>query len=363
MKSRRIRLPEDTQAHGAIIEWWYFNGHLRGANGKHYAFMDCLFRADINKVGIPYLKNLFSRSAAGKYVTFAHSVFSDLAARKSHKNVQNISLSSRDSFTRPLFYAAYLDPISLGGGFFVNEMAETKPGTFHVKTEWMDLVMSSRKQPLLEGGKGFVSVRNRKSFYYSLTDLETTGVVRSNNRWIPVAGTSWMDHQWADVAYAKDRWTWFSIQLDGGIDIMCVEYDDGKSKDYLVDIMDRHGQSFHGKSFALAHGGTKFKSHATKAEYPLSWKISIPEYKLALTTSAILPDGEMIFGGINYWEGPIAVSGTIGSKKITGKGFMELAGYPSDYNFLLLTGKNINKKLQDNLSARINGFFKTSGKG
>ena len=81
---------------------------------------------------------------------------------------------------------------------------------------------------MLEGGKGFITVRGRESYYYSLTDLVTSGTVRVDGKWIPVKGRSWMDHQWADVAYTKDRWTWFSIQLNDGTDIMCVEYSDGR---------------------------------------------------------------------------------------------------------------------------------------
>jgi predicted secreted hydrolase len=357
MKPRPITLPNDTQAHDTIIEWWYFNGHLRDADGRQYAFMDCLFRADLKKVGIPYLKNIFGRSAAGNYATFAHALFADLAAKTIEKEVQNISLTSRDSFRRPLFSVGYLDPLSLAGGFFINEMAETIPGNFHIKNGNVDLTLRSRKRPLLEGGNGFISVRGKESFYYSLTRLETTGSVRRDDRWIPVAGISWMDHQWADTPYTKDRWTWFSLQMDDGTDIMCVAYDDGTAVDHLVDIIDRRGASFHGRNITLTPGRRTFKSKATKAEYPLTWTIEVPEYRLKLETSAAVPDGEMIFSGINYWEGPVTATGTIGTKKITGKGFMELAGYPSDYSFLMLTGKRLNKKLRDGLSSRIDGFF------
>lgn len=363
MQQRPIHLPEDTHAHDTVIEWWYFNGHLRAADGRRYAFMDCLFRADPLSVGIPYLKNFFGRSAGGTYVIFAHSIFTDIAAEKNYKNIQNISLASRDSFTKPLFSVNYLDPLALAGGFFANEMTETAPGNFHIKTDRIDLVMRAKKKPLLEGGKGYITVRGKESFYYSLTDLETTGSVHVDDQWIPVTGTSWMDHQWADTPYTKDRWTWFSLQLDNGTDLMCVAYDDGTAKDHLVDIIDRHGRSFHGTEVILLPAGrARFKSKATKADYPLTWTIEVPERRLKLTASAIVPDGEMIFGGINYWEGPVSVAGTAGSKKIAGKGFMELAGYPSDYNFLVLTGKKLNRKLRENVSARIRDFFGTAGR-
>jgi predicted secreted hydrolase len=80
MKIRPIQLPDDAQPHNTVIEWWYFNGYLTDAKGNRYAFMDCLFRADANKVKIPYLKNLFAGSKSERYVLFAQSVLVDIGA-------------------------------------------------------------------------------------------------------------------------------------------------------------------------------------------------------------------------------------------------------------------------------------------
>ena len=357
MKQHPIVLPNDMHPHNTIIEWWYFNGRLKDAAGNEYAFMDCLFRANANKVKIPYLKDIFGRSSSGRYVFFAHSTLVDIANKKASKDVQNISIASRDSFTRPLFYANYIDPVAATRGFITHEIAETAPGTFHVKTETIDLVMKSKKTPMLEGGKGFITVRARESFYYSLTDLETTGAVRVDGAWISVSGRSWMDHQWADVAYANDQWTWFSLQLDDGTDIMCVKYSDERGSDYVIDVLDARGRGAHASDAKFSPGAEKWKSKTTKAEYPLTWNISIAEKDIFLKTSALIPDGEMIFGAINYWEGPIAVTGTVGGKRVKGVGFMELAGYPSNYSYLLLTGKKMNARIQKELSTRIKNFF------
>jgi predicted secreted hydrolase len=380
MKPRPITLPDDMSPHDTIIEWWYFNGHLADARGRSYAFMDCLFRANITKVNIPYFKNIFARGRAGRFALFAHSVLVDLRAKTAAKDVQNISVASRDTFKRPLFYANYIDPVSVTGGFLAHEMAETAPGKFHIKTETLDLVMESRRTPMLEGGRGFITVRERESFYYSLTELKTTGMVRvdmtgdgaadavSKGQWISVTGRSWMDHQWADAAYAKDTWTWFSIQLENGMDIMCVEYDDGKGKNYVVDILDAQGHAAHGVQAIFAPGARTWKSKTTKAEYPLAWTITIPDIvsgkDIILTASASVDDGEIIFGAINYWEGPVVVSAIIGGgtdpagdKKIKGVGFMELAGYPSDYNYLLLTGQKMNARMQKEIASRIKNIF------
>ncbi len=355
MRPRPITLPEDMLPHDTVIEWWYFNGHLRGPGGRRFSFMDCLFRADVRRANIPYLKNVFG-AGAGRYALFAHSVLADIGAQRTFKDVQNVSMGSRDTFSRPRFYANYIDPLSFAGGFVAHEMEEVGPGTFHIKTGTLDLVLASKKKPMLEAGNGFVAVRGRESFYYSLTDLAASGMVKDGGgKWIPVEGRSWMDHQWADAPYAKDRWTWFSMQLEGGTDLMCVEYDDGKGKDYVISMLGPRGTSRHAARAEFIPGARRWKSRETKAEYPLEWTIRIPEWDADLRVSGMVDDGEMVFGAINYWEGPVKISGRLGSRRVTGLGFMELAGYPSDYNYLVLAGKSMNARIAQEIAARFKG--------
>jgi hypothetical protein len=47
---------------------------------------------------------------------------------------------------------------------------------------------------------------------------------------------------------------------------------------------------------------------------------------MILEIKAPVENQEIIFGSMNYWEGPIKVSGTINNKKVKGIGFMELVG-------------------------------------
>ncbi len=47
LKFKPIQFPQDEHAHGNIIEWWYFNGHLKDKSGHRYSFMDCFFKTDV----------------------------------------------------------------------------------------------------------------------------------------------------------------------------------------------------------------------------------------------------------------------------------------------------------------------------
>ena len=59
-----------------------------------------------------------------------------------------------------------------------------------------------------------------KTYYYSRTDLETSGTVSVSGDSLPVTGVSWFDHQWGDFTTAEIGWDWVSLNLDDGSDIM-----------------------------------------------------------------------------------------------------------------------------------------------
>jgi len=356
MQPNKISIPLDQGPHETVIEWWYFNGHLHDPDGNAYAFMDCLFKADIEKVDLPYVRHVPIKKVFkdAKYFYFAHSLLSDIRAQKTYKDVQNISMVSNDSFGRERLFINYIDPIIVQG-FTDNVIEETATGVFHIKTERFNLAFASKKPPLLEGGAGHITVCGRDSYYYSLTDLEASGHVTIDGKRIEVKGKAWMDHQWANVAYRQDIWTWFSFQLDDGTDMMCCEYDDGQKKDCIVDGLAPSGKDFHYTKLSLAPGSDIWKSPTTNAEYPLRWTISIPEYGAELQVRALVKDNELISLGVNYWEGPIEVSGKIGGKEVKGVGFMELVGYATDYNHLLAGGKEIAKRVVDFLKGNKGG--------
>ncbi|MCX6717033.1 MAG: hypothetical protein NTV72_03845 [Candidatus Taylorbacteria bacterium] len=353
-----VSLPEDHGPHDNVIEWWYFNGHVTAKDGRRFSFMDCLFKVDIAKVNIPHFSHnpLRNKFMDGKHVYFAHSVVSDLKEQKNYKEIQDISLVSRDSFKKPYLFVNYINPNILHG--YVNSVIEEKsPSVFHIKTGNLDLELHSKMKPLLEGGHGYVGTVESGSYYYSLTNLHTKGTLCLNGEKIEVEGKAWMDHQWADATYKKDKWTWFSFQLENGMDIMCVEYDTKIGKDTLVDMLDGDGKQSQYKKLFLTPGKDVWESEKTKAKYPMSWKIEVPEGDITITARSTMSDQEMIFGQINYWEGPLEVLAKIGGtaggknggkdgiKEVKGVGFMELVGYPSDFNYLALVGKDLERSL------------------
>lgn len=341
MKYKKIKFPQDESAHNNIIEWWYFNGNLKDKKGNKYAFMDCLFKVDVNKVKIPFLKVPF------KTAYFSHSLLSDIKENKFYPEVNPLSIVSTDSFSKPLLFINYTSP-SLEGytNYIIEKLEKSK---YRIKTKNIDLIMTSTKKPVLTGGKGFVDLKPEKTYYYSLTNLQTKGRIKIKNKWIEVTGKSWMDHQWADVSYSKNKWTWFSIQLQNNMEIVCFEYDDGKNKTYLASISYPNNKQKHFSEVEFKPLGKKWKSEKTGTLYPLSWEIKIPKERIILKVESLINNQEVNFGTINYREGALNVKGRIDKKKIKGGGFMELVGYHSNYTKIKFLKDEFNWALKKSL--------------
>ncbi len=338
MNPRKLIFPNDELKHDSIIEWWYFNGHLHDQAGNRYAFMDCLFKAKTKAVKIPLISNI-----PIKIIYFSHAILTDLAKQNFVSTISPLSIISKDSWTRPLLFVNYTNQLLISG--YINSVIEQLDNNrYHLKTENFDLSLVSLKSPLLEGGNGFLEVGSGKStYYYSLTNLQTDGLIKIDNQWLKVSGQAWMDHQWADVSYTKDTWTWFSIQLNNQAELVCFEYIDGKSKTYLASISLPDNRQLHFTDFKITPLNQTWKSSKTKNIYQLSWRLEIPEQKIDLTVKPLIENQEIIFGNINYWEGPLSVEGIFNGQPVAG--FLELVGRPSQ----LINKQEILKRLNLNL--------------
>jgi len=338
-----IKFPTDESVHDYIIEWWYFNGHLKDSDDNEYSFMDCLFRVDVKKVKIPFLSKVPLKTSY-----FSHSLVTDLANKKFYHRIAPFSMISDDSFSKPLLYINYLNPEVKNGyiNCVIEKIDELK---YHIKNEDIDLTLTSIKKPILEGGKGYIDLHSKTTYYYSLTNFKTEGRIKIKDKWIDVTGKSWMDHQWADAEYSLDRWDWFSVQLDNNTEMVCGLYDDGKVKTYFADISYADNRQEHYQEVEIIPLNERWTSPKSKAVYPLAWKIKIPERNIELNLTAKVDNQEMLFGSINYWEGPLQVEGNFGEEKVKGVGFMELVGYPSQYT-------NV-KYLSDEIGRTASRFF------
>ena len=307
-----IVFPKDEQNHNHIIEWWYFNGNLKSKDGKIFSYMNCLFSADPKKVNIPFLNTIPLNK-----IYFSHYLLSNNEDKFESKIVP-FCLMSKNSFTKPLLCAEYDNSCLI---------KEVSPFKYHIINDFVDLYLESEKKPLLLNKTGFLDFKVKTTYYYSLTKLKTTGIIKENNKWIPVKGVSWMDHQWAQTPLTDDdKWVWFSLQLNNDCQIVCMIYGD-KIKTYHASMIDKNGKIKTTENIIIS---SQNKNNPDKDCYDLDCTIEIPEWDLKMETTPLKRDQEMTFETIKYWEGGIKIKGKMKDKKISGLGFSELLTKPRD---------------------------------
>ena len=79
---KNLQFPKDEKQHNHIIEWWYINGHVHDTRGNTYSYMNCLFRADVKKIKIPFLSKL-----PGSVLYFSHSLISNIKKKKFYPHI------------------------------------------------------------------------------------------------------------------------------------------------------------------------------------------------------------------------------------------------------------------------------------
>jgi len=322
MKYGVFDFPKDETAHDCAVEWWYANGFLKGDDGREYSFMNCLFKVSARKLRFP----IFRKMPRGR-IYFHHAIVTDIKSGKSFPNIEFPVIISSDSFKKPAFYVSHAKPSTPLG--YVNCSIEAVGRfVYRFADRYVDLRLSARKHPLLEGGNGLVKLANgKKTYCYSFTDMKTEGRLKIRGRWIKVRGKSWMDHQWSDAKYSRDKWNWFSVQLSDGTELVCFDYEDGGNKTQAVSMIGPDGRQNDFTDVEIVPLAKKWVSKKTKTVYPLEWRVRVPLKKIDLTITARARHQEMLFGPIIYWEGPTAVSGRVSGRVVRGVGFMELVNH------------------------------------
>ena len=162
--------------------------------------------------------------------------------------------------------------------------------------------------------------------------MQTSGQVRINGETYGSTGDSWMDHEFSTSALAANQvgWDWFSIQLDNNTELMLFQL---RNADGSVDgfstaaVIGPDGvvRRYEPGQFTIEVLDT-WRSPVSGGVYPARWQIEIPAEALALTLTPLVADQEMDLR-YRYWEGAVAIGGTVAGAAVTGKGYVELTGY------------------------------------
>ncbi len=318
-----LKFPQDFYyKEGYRIQWWYFTGHLFDRAGREFGYELTLFvvgvqtRAYRSKFGVD---NIY----------ISHFALTDVAGGRYYPSEK----SDSGAFG---FAGASSKDLKV---WVEGDRMEGTTERIHVsaagKDRALELELTPAKPVVLNGQKGY----SRKSedspeiasWYFSYTDLNTSGSLKIGDKIFSVRGKSWFDREISSGRMGKGEkgWDWFAIQLDDGREVMLymMRKADGTADRYSSGtFVHKDGRYRHlaADDFSINASG-HFKSAKTGALYPSQWEIRVPGEGLALKVKPLLADQEFVATGSTgnyYWEGACRVEGSA-----SGRAYVELTGY------------------------------------
>jgi predicted secreted hydrolase len=322
----QIELPADHFPHYHFrTEWWYFTGNVQTADGRAFGYQLTFFRHGYRPPGV-------GSPPVSRYVIndvkFAHFAVTDVSAGKFHFD----SRTSRGAYGEAGFgegeRLAWIDDWELD----FNNVFRLKAAA---KDYAIELELTPEKPAVLQGENGLSQKADgagHASYYYSITRLNTSGTIKIGAESYKVKGGSWFDREWATNQLAPEQsgWNWFAIQLSDGSDLMLYQMRlrnggiDSHSTGKWIAPSGATGDLAAGE-FRLSPE-KYWASPASKANYPVVWKLTIPKLNLEMGITPAVEDQELNLGVV-YWEGSIRLKGQRAGKPVEGVGYMELTGY------------------------------------
>lgn len=302
-----VALPADDAPHATGMEWWYYNGHLRGAKGEHYAFHVAIFLHD----------------GMVRHTVF-HGSLTDLRTGKRHeRQLRTAGLPTTVTEGGFDFQFGGWRVAGAGAGHSLEIGDQDFSVTLQMRDAFAPMLhraAGSATPGLLDFGVGGIS------YYYSRPRIAATGTVVQGGVKTAVRGDVWFDHQWGDFDGGGLAWNWFALQLDGGHNVMLYELFDAKGRRVMkmgsIAGPDGVARPIADADITLQPQGA-WTSPATGVRYPAAWQVRLPEGVLNLTPLKLASEFDARTSTFNiYWEGAVRVSGAR-----TGQGFVELSGY------------------------------------
>jgi predicted secreted hydrolase len=327
-ETRQLSFPGDHGKHSLFeTEWWYLSGHLSSPNGKSWAYQFTAFRRSFSlmigqslilRAPEGYVGHLAITNIDEQEYAFVHTwgtpFLGQAGAREDGLNVWVRDWKLVDE-----------------NGTFMLSAGENKIS--------VSLAMVPAKKPVLHGRNGFSlkgQSNNQASHHYSITSLHTKGSVTWEGRSYAVEGKSWLDREFGSRMFPRDLqgWDWFGLRFEDESEIMLslIRRSDGTaaSTSYgTIVFPNGDSRNIHKGDFSISALG-QWTSPRTNTLYPMGWRISVGPLNLEVDVNPLLKDHEILsreLTGLDYWEGPVSVTGSKNGELIKGEGYVELIGY------------------------------------
>ena len=299
-----VSLPADDTAHPKEpMEWWYWTGHLKTADGRWFGFEEVFFRVVV--AGVP--------------AHMVHSAVTDIDGNTFHHFSTSLP-GDLPSTANGFDFSAPGHTIKGGNG---HDQLSAKGLDFGI-----DLTTSSTDRPTLQHGTGHTNYSfGGYTYYYSRERMDAQGTLTIGSSVYPVTGTAWFDHQYGDIASAVNAgWDWFALQLDDHRQMMLFVVRQ-KGTQVLVGASVTDGScnttEVPAADVSVTSLGT-WKSPHTSCTYPAGWTVKVKDETFTVTPA--VSDQEVFTSTPIYWEGASKVVRAADGKPL-GRAYVELSGY------------------------------------
>jgi predicted secreted hydrolase len=326
---RELSFPADHGSHDDFrTEWWYFVGNLDSTAGAHFGFELTFFRIALSP-------EAQSRNSAWgtNQVWMANFAVTDVGQRRfeTAERFARGALGLAGAEADP--FRVWVKDWSVEGS--MDESAADLRVTARDEAMSLALQLKSSKPPIAQGDGGLDAKGpeiGNASYYYSFPRLAATGSIEVAGIATDVAGSAWIDREWGTSALSPGvvGWDWFALQLSDGRELMY----------YRLRHASGDASPFSGGSIVGADGESRrlaaddvrltvvdyWRSGRTGIRYPVAWRMEVPSEDAVLEIAPYL-EGQEVDLSVRYWEGAVRVEGSRGTSRVTGQGYLELAGY------------------------------------
>jgi len=351
LERRPFSFPRDHGPHPDFrTEWWYLTGNLEGEGGRRFGYQLTIFRVALappaDAAGTTRAGSASAPGGAGNGREGSDGERSAWATRQAYMGHLAVTDADGERFLAEERFArgalglagAEAEPLRVWVEDWAIEGGEEDAFAVRAGAEGfaVELALERGKAPVLNGDRGLSAKGpepGNASYYYSVTRMPTRGTVTVAGRTHAVRGLSWLDREWSTSALGPELegWDWLALQLGAGRELMV----------YRLRRPDGSAAPFSGGTWVEAGGGSRplnvddllmepvhwWRSPRGEVEYPVAWRVRVPDLELSLEVRPLL-EGQEWTGAFRYWEGAVTAAGRgPGGEEVRGRGYLELTGY------------------------------------
>lgn len=328
-----LRWPQDHGAHLAErTEWWNLKGEIATPDKQMLGFHIAFFRVHVESA------DSNPSRFAPKHVIAARAALSDPAndVQWHDQRVARIGFGIVDASPDDMGLSLIDWTLERQG-----PLAQSVYSSRIVADDFaLDLRCMQDQALMLHGDN---SVLHRDPFlgdptrYVSQPQLKLEGQVRVAKRQHKVTGRAWLDHGWGKRMMAPDAigsdWVCINLRDGGALMVMRMRRQDGSTVWEGASLRQpgRADHIFKHEEIRMTPGET-WRSPATGAQYPVSWRIDLAGTVYAVKARMRKQEVESGHGtGDFVWEGLCDLQDAQGHT--IGSGYLDMSGYASEVNW------------------------------